>query len=197
MKLVAYSSSESGGMNGGRSLTSITYTGEGRCKVTTANKPFHNQPTRHENYYADGLLEKLSAVCERYNVISWTDLPDNEIILLDGATSSENFTFNNGITITLGSRKKYPPNAHEMFEELKELIEESLNYGTEMEVTIEEPMAPMSLMEFQMNMHAKKQDTGKQETETANLAKFCSNCGAKFTGDQKFCAECGAKRPTV
>lgn len=195
MKLIAYSSSESGGMLGGRSSKSIAYTDDGRCKVKISGKTFHSEPIKHVTYYADGLLDKLSEVCERYNVISWTDLPDQTIAMHDAAKSRDSFTFENGTIITLSSEKQYPKQAREMYGELNRLIEESESYGVDAEVTIEEnSFATMGMMSFQTAGPVQAQKVGTQGEDVSQWAKVCACCGTKFEGNQKFCAECGAVR---
>lgn len=195
MRLIAYSSSESGGMMGGYSSTNITYTEDGRCQVNISNRPFHSQPLTHVKYYADGLLEKLSEVCERYNVISWTDLPEQKIIMLDAANNTDNFTFEDGTKIVLGSRIQYPEHASEMYEEFNKIIRESEGYGVDREVTEEEPFMSMEMMAFQVDKPVKDQTTAGNVEDTSIWARFCVNCGAEFIENQKFCAECGSVRP--
>lgn len=195
MKLIAYSSSESGGMNGGYSSTSVIYTDDGRCKVNIAGRTFHSQPTKRVTYYADGLLDKMSAVCEQYRVSDWTDLPDQKVFMYDAATSSDCFTFENGTKITLGSGKQYPENAREVFQEINKLIAESETYGVDVEITEEELFGTMGMMQLNHTVNSDKlQTAGKQETDTSGWAKFCADCGTEFTGNQKFCAECGSLR---
>lgn len=154
MKLVAYNSSETGGMNGVYSLISVFYDKDGRCKVEIAHRSFHNQPTKYTNYYAEGLLEKLSEVCERYNVISWTNLPANNMFLHDAPTINDCFSFENGTKISLGSKTQYPLEAFDLFQEIKSLISESESYCVEKEVREEAP-APlaMGMMQFQTMEH--------------------------------------------
>lgn len=154
MKLIDYNASVSGGMMGGYSLTSVTYTQDGRCLVSTVSRDFHSSPTRKEKYYADGLLDKLSEVCERYQVIQWTDLPEQDMRMCDAADSSQCFTFEDGTKICLDTKKRYPLSAPDMFGELNELIRNSESYGVDKEVTIEEnTMMPLGMMNMgMMNM---------------------------------------------
>lgn len=194
MKLISYSSSESGGMNGSYSSTYIAYTDDGRCKVDIANKPFYSQPIKRVRYYADGLLENLSEVCARYNVIDWTDLPDQQVFIYDAPTFSDCFTFENGTKIALGSGKQYPRQFHEMNRELEKLIRESESYGVDLEITEEASLVTMGMMPGPVAQPVNFQDVGRQGEESAKLAKFCTNCGAEFIGNQKFCAECGSVR---
>lgn len=192
VKLISYSSSQGGGMLGGYSSTSITYSEDGRCKVSCSNKPMHNQPTEHITYYADGLLEKFSELCERYNVISWTDLPDLNITMLDAGTSTDTFTFEGGTIISLSSGKQLPVQARIMFQELAELLNEAKDNALDIEVIqVEENMMPMGMMGNQLLKNA---ETNIQSINAPQSAKFCSNCGSKFSGEQKFCPECGTKR---
>ena len=197
MKLIAYYSSEHGGMLGGYSLTEIAYTSDGRCKVHTAGRTFHSEPITHKRYYADGLLEKLTVVCERYNVISWTDLPKSNIFMHDAPSGSDKFTFEDGTKIILGSDMQYPAHASDMFGELKQLISESLNYSVDLEVTEEAPGFAMGMMGMMTNMPqnpVKVQKAPDQADGTTKWASFCVDCGAKFMGSQRFCAECGSVR---
>lgn len=195
MRLITYSMSESGGMNGSYLSKYIAYTDDMSCKVEIVDKPFHNQPTKRVKYYADGLLEKLSEVCEKYNVISWTDLPEQQIFMHDAAAVSICFTFENGVKIGLGSGKRYPEHFHEMYQELEKLIRESENYGTDLaEVTEETPFMAMGMMMSSMGQSLCGQTPERQEKENTEWAKFCANCGAKFMENQKFCAECGSVR---
>lgn len=193
MRLIAYSSSEGGGMNGSFSSTSVSYTNDGRCRVNTDNRPFHNQPIKHVKYYADGLLEKLSEVCERYNVSNWTDLPEQNMFMYDAPTSNVYFTFEDGTKIDLGSRKQYPKQAHELFREIDDLIAESKDYAVDVEV-VEEPAMTMG-MSMGMSMMAVSDNFVKApESAEMKWSKFCASCGERFTGDEKFCAHCGTKR---
>lgn len=201
MKLIAYNKTERGGMTGGYSSTSIAYTREGRCQVHIKVQSYHSQPTFFERYYADGLLEKLSLLCERYHTTEWTNLPDSDIRMYDAPSGSIRFTFEGGTEIVLGSRKKYPDQFHEMYQELAELINESKAYAVERETGEEAPfMGPLtmgSMFDLQKNMQAASVPAGKpadQNESSANWAKFCGNCGAEFQGTQRFCAECGSPR---
>lgn len=223
MKLIEFRASESGGMNGSRSSTSVAYTDEGRCKVNIVSKPFHNQPTTHVKYYADGLLDKLSEVCERYHVIEWKDLPEQDLFMHDAPTIYEHFTFEDGTKIDLGSKKKYPEHAGDMFHELYRLIDESESYSVNREVLVEEDspmmmgMMPFGMMSMGMMSEGMKFDQtppggndqkaggsgsgsssvsngGNQGEEAVKWAKFCNQCGTPFEGNQKFCSECGAIR---
>lgn len=192
VKLIAYSSSQGGGMMGGYSSMSISYAEDGRCKVSSSNKLMHNQPTEHVVYYADGLLEKLSELCERYNVISWTDLPDLNITMYDAATSTDTFTFEDETRISLCSDKQLPAQAHTMFRELAELVKDARSQAADIEVTqVEENMMFMGMMGNQA-VQSPKIET--QSMDNTQWARFCSNCGSKFNGEQKFCSECGTKR---
>lgn len=198
MKLISYSSSESGGMNGSYSSTYIAYSDDGRCKVDIANRTNHSQPIKRVKYYADGLLEKLSEVCERYDIISWTDLPDQIVVMRDAPTVSECFTFENGTKIALGSGKQYPGLFHEMNQELEKFIRESESYGVDLEVIEETPFITMGMMGAQVDkpvMPINVQNASSRSEGTIKWAKFCSDCGTEFMGNQKFCAECGSARP--
>jgi len=194
MKLIAYSTGKAGGMCGSNSSTSITYTEDGRCKVSNSERPLQSQTTRIETYFADGLLQKLSEICERYHVIEWTDLPDEDIFMHDASTYSETFTFENGTKISLGSRKKTPAQAGEMAREINELIMESRKYGTDAEVTEESFLAMGMMMTGIGSDFSKGQEIANQGKRTIQLAKFCKNCGTPFEGIQKFCTECGSAR---
>lgn len=205
MKLIAYSSSEGGGMMGGYSSTSIAYTDDGRCKVNKAGRTFHSEPIRKETYYADGLLEKLSEVCERYRVIEWENLPGETVTMLDAPSGSDSFTFENGTKIILESRRIYPGYVYEMHQEVNKLIEESKRYGVDFEVTEE---AASMLMFGQMMKTGKVEDVNgqnpgtvqtitSQNPESIKWAKFCAICGTEFQENQKFCSECGSVRPKL
>lgn len=197
MKLVAYTSGEGGGMLGGHSSTSVNYTGDGRCQVLLMNRLTHNHPYEKVKYYADGLLEKLNEVCERYNVSSWTDLPGEEIAMLDSPSRSENFTFLGGTRIAFDNRRIYPDYVWEMLREIKQLIEESKKYAVDVEVSEEVPLMAMSMMSMNDINAGNKADNVQKESvqdDDVKWAKFCIDCGTKFVGDQKFCGECGAVR---
>lgn len=195
MKLISYNSSESGGMLGGYSSTSISYTDDGRCKVVIANRINHSQPIERMTYYAEGLLEKLSEVCERYEVGSWKDLPELDMHVLDEASRSQSFLFENGPDVVLDNKKMYPQCAHEVFQEINRLIKESKSYGANVEITEEQPMLAMGMMAFQTSAASKVTDSSSKGSAAAKWANFCANCGTKFMVDQKFCSECGAARP--
>lgn len=201
MKLIAYSSSESGGMMGGYSSTHIFYTEDGRCKVETAGRTYHSQPIEHITYYADGLLEKLSEVCEKYNVDNWKDLPYDKINMLDAALSSKNFKFENGDNITLDSDKIYPQNielmCRDMYQEIIALIDDSKNYGIDKKITEEEPVMSMGMMGMMGMTLQQAVQPVREQASTFQEAKFCNICGAKFLDEQKFCAECGAPRNKI
>lgn len=198
VKLVAYSSSKSGGMMGGCSSTSIVYTGDGRCKVSSSSRFMHNQPLIRETYYSEGLLEKLSALCERYHVMDWTDLPDLNLTVYDEAAVTYCFTFGGGNVVSLGSGKRFPDQAGEMFRELAELIKEARDNAADLEVTqVEENLMNMSLadaMRMMNNQMVESPETKSQSICPAKMARFCSNCGYQFEGEQKFCPECGTAR---
>ncbi len=206
MRLIAYSSSEGGGMNGSYSSYDIAYTGDGRCRVQISSRAFHNQPIIDTRYYAEGLLEKLSNVCERYNVSSWVNLPDCEIFMHDAPSGNNTFTFEDGTRINLGSGKIYPEQANEMLRELYGLIRESRNYGVDLQITEGAPFAMMSMgMMAGQPAPAKTTEAASQTDEGASIiqssegnepkwVKYCSQCGAKFNENQKFCAECGCIR---
>lgn len=195
MKLIAYSISEGGGMNGGYFSTSIAYTDDGRCRVSTSTRPFHNQPTRHVRYFSDGLLDKLSLVCERYNVISWTNLPEHKIFMHDAATTNICYTFENGTKIVLGDRTMYPEYFSEMHQEFNKLIDEAEQINVEEKIEETLPFLTMGMMAAQLNQPKATWVPVSQTTEDpAAWAKFCADCGAKFTGNQKFCPECGSVR---
>lgn len=193
MKLIAYETTRGGGMLGGYSSTSVTYTDDGRCKVDISGKTYHSEPIKHEVYYADGLLEKLSEVCKRYNVVTWTDIAGEKTGMLDEASSNDNFIFEDGTKIVIESGRIYPGYVHEMYCDFNQLIKESKDYGVDYKVTEEAPMM-MGMMAAQMEGLFKVQYAGSQNKEVSKWAKFCVNCGAEFTGDQKFCAECGSMR---
>lgn len=196
VKLISYSFSEHGGMNGGRESTYIAYTDDGRCHVDMSSKPFHSQPITRVRYDSDGLLEKLSEVCERYHVTSWTDLPDQQMTMYDAPTVSICFTFENNIIISLGSRKQYPVQFHEMYQELNKLIQESEDNAIDRTVEVIEEKPFMGMMMPELNGKTiSVQESGNQGEDITKWAKFCINCGAKFTGNQKFCPECGSVRP--
>lgn len=200
MKLISYSSITGGGMAGGHSSTFITYTEDGRSKVETSDKPYHSSSTTHVIYYAEGLLEKLSDVCERYNVITWTYLPDNDILVYDEASSTDHFIFEDGTDIVLGNRTKSPTEAREMYHEFVALIKDSINYATELkeEHIKEQPFLMMGMMGQMPSMADVRFDVPKTDTpkeDASTWAKFCKECGAEFKGSQKFCPECGALRP--
>lgn len=200
MKLIAYNSSESGGMLGSYASTKIFYTSDGRCRVDTASKVLHSDPITHVTYYADGLLEKLSEVCERYNVIGWTDLPENNIFMHDSSSKKDNFSFEDGTIIVLGSSKKYPEHAGEMYGELKQLINDSENYAVDLEVTEESSIFTMGMMGKMPNMTPNMVNVIKpanQNDESIKWAQYCVDCGAKFNGSQRFCAECGSVRKSL
>ncbi|MCQ2519046.1 MAG: hypothetical protein MJ107_00805 [Lachnospiraceae bacterium] len=196
MKLIAYSTASSGGMLGGRSSTSVFYTDDGRCKVEITDKPAHNQPTTHKKYYADGLLEKLSEICERYNVAGWTNLTGESISMLDAASGSDKFTFENGTTVILESKMAYPQYVYEMFQEFRELIKDFKGSDVEVEVTEDAPFtfASMGMMGFQTANNVNPKVDERRDQDVSDWAKFCRNCGTKFEGNQKFCAECGSVR---
>lgn len=194
MKLIAYSSTESGGMTGNYSSTSVTRTRDGRCRVEIARKDFHSEPLRRVKYYADGLLEKIGEVCERYEIINWTDLPELDIFMHDASRHSQSFIFEHGPDIILDSKKMIPPAAHEMYQEIDRLILESESYGTDVEITEDTPLPPMGMMAWQTEQTAKVQDSGSPDTGTSRWAKFCTSCGTRFHEEQKFCAECGSSR---
>lgn len=194
MKLIAYKTARYGGMLGGHSSTSVTYTDDGRCKVDSSGKTYHSEPITHEIYYAEGLLEKLSEVCERYHVITWTDIAGEKIRMLDEASGSDNFTFEDGTKITIESGRIYPGYVHEMYCEFKQLIEESKSYGVDFEVTEEAPMMMMGMMTAQKEGFGRTQHVVRENMEASKWAKFCTNCGTEFKGEQKFCVECGSMR---
>ncbi|MCQ2522458.1 MAG: hypothetical protein MJ105_08775 [Lachnospiraceae bacterium] len=194
MKLISYNSSESGGMNGSYSSTSIAYTDDGRCEVNTANRPFHSQPIRRVRYYAEGLLEKLSEVCERYDVIHWTDLPQQKVTMYDAPSGSDCFVFDNGTKIVLESGMIYTQQIRDMYDELKPLIKVSENYGVDVMVTEEPGIMTMGMMFGQTNRTVEVKCTSGKDEDMSTWAKFCDSCGANFTGNQKFCAECGSPR---
>lgn len=206
MRLIAYSSSEGGGMNGSYSSCDIAYTGDGRCRVQISSRAFHNKPTVNTRYYAEGLLEKLSNVCERYNVSSWENQPDRETFMYDATSGSKTFIFEDGTRINLGSGKIYPEQANEMFQELYGLIRESRDYGVDLEITEDSPFAMMSMgmmagqpAPAKTKEAASPADGGVSRVQSSEgnepkWAKYCSQCGAKFNENQKFCAECGCIR---
>ena len=37
-------------------------------------------------------------------------------------------------------------------------------------------------------------ETVEDKSVTASTSDFCTNCGAKLTGDDLFCTNCGAKK---
>lgn len=201
MKLIAYNSSEGGGMNGGYSSISIAYTEDGRCVVIKSNRAFHNQPMRTVKYFADGLLERLSEVCRRYDVIHWTDLPAQTAAMLDAPSGSDCFTFEDGTKIVINNGAIHPQKVRDMYQEFMPLIRESEAYGTNAEATEEKPAAMTMGMFFAQTNQVYKVQTSDRPTEsvgrnndTSEWAGFCGNCGAKFSGNQKFCAECGEMR---
>ncbi|MCQ2543376.1 MAG: hypothetical protein MJ126_04365 [Lachnospiraceae bacterium] len=205
MKLISYNTSKAGGMLGGFSSTSITHTEDGRCKVIISNKYTHNDPCIKETYYADGLLEKLSEICERYNIINLKEMPGQTIVMLDDPSGQTSYEFEDGTKIVLEKGKIYPDFDYNMFHEFNELIEESKSYGVDMEVTQETfgmpmgmmGMMGMSMLNGQVTKIDKALDNASQSEDDSKWARFCSNCGNEFVGKQKFCAECGSPRPKL
>lgn len=199
MKLIAYNSSKGGGMTGGHSSISIKYSEDGRCKVCSSIKTMHSQPTEQMTYYADGILDKLGELCERYNVINWTNLPDLDLKMYDGETSSDTFIFEDGIKINLNSGKQLPDQACQMFQELLELVNEYKDKANNIEVIQVEENMMMGMMNMSLmnNQTLKKTEVNVQNIDITKFDKFCSECGSEFNGNQKFCSECGATRKEV
>ena len=203
MRLISYSSGESGSMMGGRSSLSISYTDDGRCRVSSSQSVGQSLTTKCVTYYAEGLLDKLSEVCERYNVIEWKDVPGPKIFMVDAGTSRQTFSFENGVKICFESGKRYPEYAGDMFSEIDALITESESYAVDVEVSEETfgmgmmgMMGMMNMMNDQNKQVVKDPDYFKRNEDTSAWAGVCDGCGTPFTGAQKFCAECGAARRT-
>ena len=207
MKLIAYVKSSSGGMMGGAAYEEIKYTEEGKCYFYSRNKQMHSSPTVTNKYYADGLLDKLSAVCERYNVSSWYNLPDTDIFMYDAASTSITFTFEDGTNISIGDRTKCPDMWLDFWDEFRELIKQSKDYAVDEVTETEESvnMFGMGMMAMGMmgdpmsnNMIVNVQNdtncNNATSIEESKWAKFCIECGNGFSGAERFCGNCGAPR---
>lgn len=191
MKLIKYSTSSGGGMLGGNSSMRVEYDKDGKCFVEKKTKDMHSSPTYTTSYYADGFLEKLSTACEKYNVRSWTDLPDEDLRILDGESHSYYFTFEDGLSIRLGSDKKAPANWRDFWNEVSALLEDAEKNATDRKTTKEENGSMM----FGFINNASMSEVQQTKPQALTKSKFCSTCGTKFDNDdQKFCPNCGAVR---
>lgn len=191
MKLIRYSVSSGGGMLGGNYSKRVEYDKNGKCFVEEKSKMTHSDPTYTTSYYADGLLEKLSILCDKYSVRGWTDLPDNDMKMLDGESHNYSFTFDDGLSIKFGDDKKSPEGWRDFWNEASKLFDEAENSAINKKTTKEENgpfmfgfMNKTSMVEFQ-----------QIKPQVLTKPKFCSMCGAKFDNDnQDFCPNCGAVR---
>lgn len=191
MKLISYSYSSSGGMMGGHSSVYISYDKDGRCYVEDISKVTHNSPTYTTHYYAKNLLDELSVVCDKHNVRSWTNLPDNEIVMLDGDTHSYSFNFEDGLSIRLGSKKQTPDNWRDFWNEVSALLEDAEEHAINKTTKKEENKPVM----FGFMNNVSMSEVQQTKRDISDKPKYCSMCGSKFDNDtQKFCPNCGAVR---
>ncbi len=195
MKLISYYRYSSGTMMGGRSSFTVSYTPEGRCLCESQSKSSANLPLYVTRYYADGLLEKMDSVCEKYRVYSWTDLPEAvNFGMMDGGASGTVFRFEDGTEILLGDGKLPPAESIALWEEIGALLKEAEAYG------VDAGPKPSSLpegFELQNSMLAHFYEelvyVPFGQKAAAPAPKFCSCCGNRLEPGQAFCGECGAK----
>lgn len=204
MKLIRFDNSSGGGMRGENSRITVHYTADGKCLVNSSGKDAWNTPTYIKNYYADGLLDKIGEVCERYAVHTWTDLPNNDFFMLDAPSRTVNFIFDDGTKIKLTNNTRTPDAWREVSSAISELIEESETYGIDAAVEL----SPFGMMMGKTEIIRVQPKSGAAapaapaSAPTAEVApdapapekkaKFCPTCGYKAGGNSKFCPECGA-----
>lgn len=190
----------------------IEYTKDGKCLFDSLEKSRHDSPVYVKKYFAEGLLDKIGEVCERYNIISRTNLQKSNIVMYDAPSYYYTFMFEDGTRITFGSDTECPAQWPDAHGEINELIKESENYGTDVEeekVSSDVPGTPMAnmqsgimggmmgYMETVINLKL-ADERSKAQSDTPSPASgwvaFCSQCGTQFKDGQRFCSECGAVR---
>lgn len=152
------------------------------CVITVAEAEVHSDPFLNQTYTAgSAVFEKIAEVIEKYDAWSWSDLPNSEEFILDGATTSISIEFEDGTKrISFSDSKEIPDGKYAAFNEiLNVMLDAAVNENTSLTLLTER--TPIDYESDKAETSLRKYENGYLFVEVYNGTDKEYNADGKFT----------------
>jgi len=113
--------------HGGSSIGDIYRIDLYESSFTVTECPGNGNPTSEKKYdVGAGIYGKLEEIVFRYDMTSWTDLPDSDVIALDGPTTYIDICFADGREISASSNQELPKGGWNAVDEIRAAFESEM-----------------------------------------------------------------------
>lgn len=128
--VISCSYSEGGGMDGGSLYMQISIKDNGEVWFEYSNRPYNGaeeeEISRKLPFEA---LEEIRAICKKIGVLTWGELPEGELMILDAPTTSISFVYGDNEFYSVNSNKELPQKGRGLFSEICETLEKYKTQG--------------------------------------------------------------------
>ena len=116
----ACSYSSSGGMDGGYEHIELKEQPDGTVLFTYSCCPYNGaeEEAVEKNFPDRSVFEPIAAVCEHTGVLTWGELADSELILLDVPVTGISFTFFDSEQYSVNDTKSLPEKGNSLFPDI-------------------------------------------------------------------------------
>lgn len=130
--VISCSYNEGGGMDGGSMRMEISIKDDGAVWFDYYNCPYNgaDEETISRKVTFDA-LEEIRTICKKRSVLTWGELPESELVLLDAPTTSITFIYGDNEFYSISSNKELPAKGEGIFSEIFNVLEKYKTQGDE------------------------------------------------------------------
>lgn len=110
-----------GGMEGESEHIELTRHSDGSYKYSYSYCPYNGgEETVIEKTFSDyePVMDEIREICKRTGVLTWGELPDSELMLLDAPTTAVSFRFFDDCFYSVNSNDEIPEDSYGIFNEI-------------------------------------------------------------------------------
>ena len=110
-----------GGMEGESEHIELTMLSDGSYTYIYSSCPYAGgEETRIEKTFSDTepVMNEIREICKRTGVLTWGELPDSELMLLDAPTTAISFRFFDNCFYSVNSNDEIPEDGYGIFNEI-------------------------------------------------------------------------------